>query len=352
MPKVSVIVPIYKVERYLAQCVDSLLAQTLAGIEIVLVDDGSPDTSGDIADSYAERYDNVICVHRDNAGLGPARNTGIKHAHGDYLGFVDSDDWAEPEMFERLYDEAVRCNADIVVSGHCDVTNGIKTTRKPHPLAGQVLDNERLQPIRKNLYGHDPSDSVVESFPMSVCMSLYRRDLIEMNCLDFLNILSEDVFFNLNAYKHASRISFVGYTDYCYRKDGQPSITGTFNSGLLDEYDEFINTLAEMAGREFEVDDCMLRVKRTAVDYTRLYVGIVASSNLCRTEKKREVDRLIEAPIFTRYIRTYPIRFLPQQQRIFERALMRKQTGAALALMNVRLALKDISRGTRYGKRS
>ncbi|HFD6724085.1 TPA: glycosyltransferase family 2 protein, partial [Enterococcus faecium] len=120
---VSVIVPIYNVEKYLRKCVDSLLSQTLKEIEIVLVDDGSPDASGEIADEYQKKYSNVKTIHRENGGLGPARNTGIENATGEYVAFLDSDDWVESDMYEKLYLVASKENADIVVSGHCDFAN-------------------------------------------------------------------------------------------------------------------------------------------------------------------------------------------------------------------------------------
>lgn len=340
MSSVSVIVPIYNVERYLRQCIDSLLSQTLEDMEIILVDDGSSDCSGAIADGYADAYDNVICVHQANFGLGPARNTGIMHANGDYIGFVDSDDWTEPQMFERLYQEACRSNADIVVSGHCDVTNGVKTVCKSHPLAGQVLDHERVMEIRHNLYGHGTDDHNVESFPMSVCMSIYRRAMVIDESLQFHEVLSEDTFFNLDAYPCAERISFISTTDYCYRKEGQASITGSFKPGLLDRYEGFIALLASKAAEEPDSEECLMRVRRTAVDYIRLYAGIVEQSSLSVAAMKKEFAKLIASDLFIRYASEYPHEYLPCQQRIFQDTLEKKWYGIAITLMCSRLWIK------------
>ncbi|HBK60182.1 MAG TPA: glycosyltransferase family 2 protein, partial [Firmicutes bacterium] len=153
-PKVSVIVPMYNVERYVRQCVDSLLAQTLDDIEIILVDDGSPDSCGKIADEYAVRYGNVKSVHRENGGLGPARNTGIENASGEYVGFIDSDDWVSPAMFRLLYEAAKQNDADIAVGGCEEWVNGKASATCPHPLAGKTLDGaEEIRSYRKLLYG-------------------------------------------------------------------------------------------------------------------------------------------------------------------------------------------------------
>lgn len=109
----SVIVPVYNVEIYLKQCIDSLINQTFKGFEIILVDDGSTDNSGSICDEFAEKYDNVFAFHKQNGGLSSARNYGIEKARGEYLAFIDSDDFVESNMFEHLVGNALKYNADI-----------------------------------------------------------------------------------------------------------------------------------------------------------------------------------------------------------------------------------------------
>ena len=127
--KVSVIVPVYKVEQYLPKCLDSLVSQTIDDYEIILINDGSPDNSQDIIDAYKAKYPDIIrSVIVENGGQGRARNFGIDRAQGEYIGFVDSDDWVDVAMFERLYAAAAAENADIVL---CDcVAVGVDGTRE------------------------------------------------------------------------------------------------------------------------------------------------------------------------------------------------------------------------------
>lgn len=113
MPKVSVIVPVYNVEKYLARCLDSLVAQTLEDIEIICVNDGSTDNSADILAKYAEKDERITVITQSNAGLSNARNAGIDIATGDYIGFLDSDDFIEKDFYEKLYDSAMQNNADV-----------------------------------------------------------------------------------------------------------------------------------------------------------------------------------------------------------------------------------------------
>ena len=263
--KVSVVVPIYRVEEFLQTCIDSLLAQTLDSMELILVDDGSPDRCGEIADRYAEMYSNVQVIHQENKGLGPARNRGMAAATGEYIGFVDSDDWVKPEMYQRLYEAAIRNNADIVVSGRCDMESGQVIAVKAHPMAGQILaSNEEICQVRHNLFGYTPGDWATTAFPVSVCMSIYRRSIVEKNKLQFMEILSEDTVFNLEAYPAADIIAFTDGTDYCYRRDEQPSITQTFSEGKIARIAELLDILMQKALDEGE--EVILRVKRKAID--------------------------------------------------------------------------------------
>ncbi len=121
MCEISIIVPVYKVEKYLKKCVDSILAQTFSDFELILVDDGSPDNSGRICDDYAKKDARVRVVHKQNGGLSSARNAGIEVAKGKYLGFVDSDDYIAEDMYELLYKAIIKEEADLSICGIYDV---------------------------------------------------------------------------------------------------------------------------------------------------------------------------------------------------------------------------------------
>ena len=114
MNKVSIIVPVYNIEKYLAKCLDSLINQTLEDIEIICVNDGSTDNSAEILNEYAQKDCRIKIINQDNAGLSAARNTGINAANGEYIGYVDSDDWIDLNFYEKLYNAAKDTDADIV----------------------------------------------------------------------------------------------------------------------------------------------------------------------------------------------------------------------------------------------
>lgn len=117
MPELSIIVPVYKVEKYLPRCIDSILAQTFGDFELILIDDGSPDGCGRICDEYAQKDKRIVAIHQKNMGVSAARNAGLDIARGRYIGFVDSDDWIEPQMYEVMMDAIRENGADMAVCG-------------------------------------------------------------------------------------------------------------------------------------------------------------------------------------------------------------------------------------------
>lgn len=111
---ISVIVPVYNVEPYVEKCLDSILAQTYSDLEVLVIDDGSTDGCGEISDRYAEQDHRIQVFHTENHGLSAARNIGLDHVNGQYIGFVDSDDWIDPDMYEELHNIIQKTDADIV----------------------------------------------------------------------------------------------------------------------------------------------------------------------------------------------------------------------------------------------
>lgn len=131
MPEISIIVPLYNVEQYVNKCVDSILSQTFTDLEVILIDDGSPDSSGQIADDYAKHDSRVKVRHINNGGLSAARNAGIEIATGRYLGFVDGDDYIAPTMYEVLHQAITKADAQLAICGIYDVYPGHDPKQKP-----------------------------------------------------------------------------------------------------------------------------------------------------------------------------------------------------------------------------
>lgn len=140
MPKISIIVPVYQVEKYLEKCVNSILGQTFTDFELILVDDGSTDHGPEMCDQYAKQDARVKVIHKKNGGLSDARNAGIDVAQGEYLGFVDSDDYIAPDMYELLYRDITKENADLAICGIYDVYEGHEPKQKQ--VMHKVMDQQ------------------------------------------------------------------------------------------------------------------------------------------------------------------------------------------------------------------
>ena len=113
-PKISVLIPVYNSEKYIKRCIKSVLSQTFLDFELLLIDDGSSDSSGDICDTFAEQDERIKVYHKQNEGISATREFCITHAQGDYIQFIDSDDWVEPDMLHEMYNKAKECDSDIV----------------------------------------------------------------------------------------------------------------------------------------------------------------------------------------------------------------------------------------------
>lgn len=209
---VSVIVPVYNVEKYLKRCVDSILAQTEQDLEIILVDDGSTDRSGILCDEYSEMYEHITVVHKENGGLTSAWIAGAKASKGDYLGFVDSDDWIDPDMYQRMYDKAKEYKADMVC---CGLKKEFENSdRKPSYLMDRLeqefyTKQEILEKIVPVFFCDGSFDS--RAIPASRAMKLYRRELIMNNlgyCSDEVSI-GEDLVITFACFQDCESICAI-----------------------------------------------------------------------------------------------------------------------------------------------
>lgn len=182
MPRLSVIVPVYNVEAYLPVCVDSILSQTAGDLELILIDDGSPDQSPRICDAYAQKDARVRVIHQVNRGVSAARNAGLRIASGDYIGFVDPDDWIAPEMYATLMEAAREKHAQIAVCGFtfCDE-------------AGKTLYD---QAVPEGLYDRENLLLSIYGMPNrlhgSMCNKVFSRTLLEGLCYDEAVAIGED----------------------------------------------------------------------------------------------------------------------------------------------------------------
>lgn len=227
MCKISVITPVYKVEGYLRKCIDSILAQSFQDFEVLVIDDGSPDLCGQIADEYAALDSRIHVIHKENGGAPSARNEGILRAKGEYLYFPDSDDWLEPDYLQDMYDLAVRTNTQLVISGfvmeyfedNCEQSYTV-----------QVPEQFFLtkQEVRENL--HNYFNNMMMAVPWN---KLYKADYINEKQLFFPNMKWDDLHFNMEVIMDIERVAISNSFGYHFFRSRKGSETTTVFDGML-----------------------------------------------------------------------------------------------------------------------
>ena len=226
MTKISIIVPVYNVEKYISRCLDSLVNQTLNDIEIIVVNDGSIDNSQKVIDGYVKKYKNVKSYTKENGGQGSARNFGLTKSSGEYVGYVDSDDYVELDMYEKLYNKAKENDSDIVI---CDNYNVYEKKEKN-------LDIERIF----------FDDNKINAFfgKKAVWNKIYKKNLLLKNKLKFRSkVWYEDLDFTIKAIISAKNIDYVRQPLYNYLiREGSTMNNSNVkrNLEILDAFDEIL----------------------------------------------------------------------------------------------------------------
>lgn len=288
MDLVSVIVPVYKVEKYLDRCVESIINQTYRNLEIILVDDGSPDHCPAMCDTWAERDSRIRVIHKANGGLSDARNTGMSVANGEYISFIDSDDWIAPRFYEKLLEAIERDGSDIAT---CTVemlwedgappkmlTEKINCVLVPNEAQAELLAEHKLkQPVWYKLY----RTSLVKNIPFE--KGKYH----------------EDVFWSYQAVGTAKKISVLDYVGYYYWQRKGSIMGEGYSIRRLDRVEAICRRYEYFEKYFPELKEAAL----SAVWGECIYQGQMAMTYLNKENQKKVFSRLNSIQ------RKYPIRY-------------------------------------------
>ncbi|MDR1614865.1 MAG: glycosyltransferase, partial [Campylobacteraceae bacterium] len=290
LPKISIIIPVYNVESYLKQCLDSATNQTLKEIEIICVNDGSTDTSLAILQQYAQKDARIKIINQKNGGLANARNSGIKAANGEYIGFVDSDDWIDLDYYDKLYKAAKEQNADLARTSYIYVYG----------------DNDRKEDnfgktIERKAKNNEPLN--VNEHTIIVCNAIYRRKyLLENNIayFDDTHRYHEDIFFTARATNLSKKSIAVHGVYYYYRKniDQRLSTMNNNNAKLIVNsvaYNNKITCDFINSAKYDNTDDYVVAYKRCLWRYDDLFGRALHFANFTETEQYHLFDRFLYA---------------------------------------------------------
>ena len=228
---ISIVVPIYNVEKYLDRCLNSIVNQTYNNLEIILVDDGSTDSCAEICDRWAENDYRIKVIHKVNAGLGMARNTGIENANGQYVCFFDSDDYVDLSIVEKSLSTIKKFGSDIVVFGFSYVeTDGSINKMNVESQMEYYTDNQVQEIFLPGIMSSDGSVSEIRNLQLSACFSMFSADLINKSGWKFVSereIISEDIYSLLMLYSHVKSVAVLKESLYYYCENAD-SLTRTY----------------------------------------------------------------------------------------------------------------------------
>ena len=293
MPKVSIVVPVYKVEKYLGRCIKSLSNQTLRDIEIILVDDGSPDNCGRMCDRFSQLDSRIKVVHKKNGGLSSARNAGLEVATGETVGFVDSDDDVELTMYEELYETLINNQVDFVMSDYLRIENDdvryIKTTNLRE---GYFSKDD----IKKDIYPQLIMGRNLDYGPLlSVWHCLYKREFIIDNNLMFANDVkwSEDNLFSSIVGYCANSFYYLKNKPLYHYYNNPGTITTSYRKGSWEVYSKMNDYLRSYFN---ETDyDFSEQLKLHMIYYACNSLNQIKNAEISRSKKMELYARIMKS---------------------------------------------------------
>ena len=277
MNKVSIIVPVYNVERYLVDSIESAVNQTYKNIEIILIDDGSKDSSGIICDDYAKKDNRIKVIHQENAGLSGARNTGLSEATGDYIMFLDSDDTFELDACEKLVEYIDETNADYVIGNYANMSEDGKVWDKP------IFDKSKYHKFKLSITDYDQSFYIMNS---GVWNKIFRKSFLdELGILFEDRLPAEDAIFTTYCFIKSKNVYYLPEIVYDYRLRDADSIS----TSCSIEYFMGINKAYRIIYNNFK--------NNNHLDYYRYFYAKSVNYMLFRfidSEKLVDEERMIE----------------------------------------------------------
>ena len=334
--KISIIVPVYNVEKYLERCVESLVNQTYQNIEIILVDDKSPDSSGMLCDRLAQKDSRIKVVHKEkNEGLGFARNTGIENASGDYILFVDSDDYLDLKTCEITLEKLNRSNADICCFMSVDVYKDYEAQHN-YIEKETVYEKSRIANgfLTRSIASNESEDD--KTIGISACMALYKASLFENKSLRFVSereYLNEDLIFRIELCKHINKALIIPDNLYYYFHNSG-TLTTSYKENRFDDSCKMFVKVNEM----IKAYDCEELCKRS-IRYFMLntMVSIKQEVREYGASSIKAIKEICKNELLCGALKQYPISKMPFSYRLFFKGL--KYKNALFVYLLVKMTL-------------
>lgn len=317
-PKVSIIVPVYNTELYLVECINSLIGQTYSNIEIILIDDGSTDKSGQICDDYSESYDFIRVIHKDNEGLGMARNTGLSNVRGQYVYFQDSDDYIDSDIIERLVLAIQENGADVCLTGFSIIDDYHRVKYKSEYCNRVYRGDEVKKVLLPKMLGSLPDGT--DRIEMSASAQLYSMKHIINHNIRFVSerkFISEDLMFNLEYMQYANVAITLDIVGYYYRIN-ESSLSHQYRKDRIEKslffYSYIFKRLVEL---DFKEEDINRHKKQFFISVRSCISQERNNRNDALMTKFKRIENLCQNSDLKCAINSYPVKMLGIKQRLF-----------------------------------
>ncbi len=329
---ISIIVPVYNVSRYIGRCMNSLLEQDIAKYEILLIDDGSTDSSGEICDFYGSKYDNVRVLHKENEGLGLTRNCGIRIAKGDYILFVDSDDYIEKNVLKELLNKLRTDDLDICFFGRIKKTkDGVGTYDEKMPTS--IENYKKLatlclgEPLKHDLFEIGPA-----------WKAIYNKGFLLKNNIIFESereVLSEDYIFSAEICAKNPKAGFINKGVYCYCDNGQ-SLTNSYRSDRHSKAIVLYKRMNQIIKSNMLGEEAKLRAYNNfIINIMVSFKHIILFSGFSNREKIRKISEICNDKEIVSYVKNYK-RLDTVKLRLLRKLVLLKQYNIIYLLIEMR----------------
>lgn len=328
-PKVSIIVPVYNSEKYLERCINSLRNQTLREIEIILVDDSSSDSSLDICNKASKEDCRIKVIHKPNEGAGKARNEGLKFATGEYIGFVDSDDFVEKDMYKTLCEKADEYGSDLILSGVLFVDgnmfqeNGGCVRKSYFDKDTHFETKESLNELRMGIIGSAPDEPDDSKYGMGTVKNLFKNEIIRKNNICYpseRDTFSEDATFMIDYISYIKKATGIPDVFYNYLRNPQ-SVSKAYKKDRLEKCVVFVNEIEKKFNKDINPEIYRIYIERFWQAVCRVLCSqeiMYATENQVKYGVlKKRLDAVCTHSITKSTFKSYPIHKLPFKQRIF-----------------------------------
>ncbi len=321
--KISIILPIYNVDKFLPRCMESLLSQTLDDIEIIMVDDESPDSCPQLCDEYEYKYQNIKVIHKKNDGLGYARNSGLTICEGEYVAFVDSDDFVDIHMFEDLYNYAKANSLDACFCGYHIWKDNRHDVLKQEKYDYEVCYGKHaVRKVLLDMVGSKPESHSDVTVLSSMWKGIYSLEVIKNNNLQFVSerqYIAEDIIFHCDFMPCCIKVGFVPGCYYYYCDNGT-SLTRAYKSDRFEKELFLFKTIGQKlkaAGfSEVEyknrLDRYLLLKIRSCISQQYAYIGIYGYKRM-----KNAVDFIVNNREVREFCKRYPYKKLDIKHWLF-----------------------------------